>query len=99
MSRCWQNPYSEHLHRSSLCAGRAERKGENGDWVPAFGPALPCPSGHYSGDAGASCPCDAVSHLSVSSLPSVCGMLGNFVGRIKGAKYRFDLQFLTWDFS
>ena len=23
---------------------------------------------------------------------------GNFVGRIKGAKYRFDLQFLTWDF-
>ena len=27
------------------------------------------------------------------------GMPGNFVGRIKGAKYRFDLQFLTWDFS
>ena len=27
------------------------------------------------------------------------GMSGNFVGRIKGAKYRFDLQFLTWDFS
>ena len=27
------------------------------------------------------------------------GMLGNFVGRIKDAKYRFDLQFLTWDFS
>ena len=26
-------------------------------------------------------------------------MSGNFVGRIKGAKYRFDLQFLTWDFS
>ena len=26
------------------------------------------------------------------------GMSGNFVGRIKGAKYRFDLQFLTWDF-
>ena len=23
----------------------------------------------------------------------------NFVGRIKGAKDRFDLQFLTWDFS
>ena len=22
-----------------------------------------------------------------------------FVGRIKGAKYRFDLQYLTWDFS
>ena len=27
------------------------------------------------------------------------GMLGNLVGRIKGAKYRFDLQVLTWDFS
>ena len=27
------------------------------------------------------------------------GIPGNFVGRIKGAKYRFDLQFLTWDFS
>ena len=27
------------------------------------------------------------------------GMPGNVVGRIKGAKYRFDLQFLTWDFS
>ena len=27
------------------------------------------------------------------------GMPGHFVGRIKGAKYRFDLQYLTWDFS
>ena len=27
------------------------------------------------------------------------GMQVNFVGRIKDAKYRFDLQFLTWDFS
>ena len=27
------------------------------------------------------------------------GILGNLVGRIKGAKDRFDLQFLTWDFS
>ena len=27
------------------------------------------------------------------------GMPGNFVGRIKGAKYRFDLQYLTWDFT
>ena len=27
------------------------------------------------------------------------GMPGKFVGRIKGAKYRFELQFLTWDFS
>ena len=27
------------------------------------------------------------------------GMPGTLVGRIKGAKYRFDLQFLTWDFS
>ena len=26
-------------------------------------------------------------------------MTGNFVGRIKGAKGPFDLQFLTWDFS
>ena len=25
--------------------------------------------------------------------------VGHFVGRIKGAKYRFDLQYLTWDFS
>ena len=24
---------------------------------------------------------------------------GNIVGHIKGAKYRFDLQYLTWDFS
>ena len=24
---------------------------------------------------------------------------GELFGRIKGAKYRFDLQFLTWDFS
>ena len=27
------------------------------------------------------------------------GISGNSVGRIKGAKYRFDLQFLMWDFS
>ena len=27
------------------------------------------------------------------------GMSGHLVGRIKGAKYRFDLEFLTWDFS
>ena len=27
------------------------------------------------------------------------GRTGKFVGRIKGAKYRFDLQFLTCDFS
>ena len=27
------------------------------------------------------------------------GMSGKFLGLIKGAKYRFDLQFLTWDFS
>ena len=27
------------------------------------------------------------------------GMSGHVVGRIKGAKYRFDLQYLTWDFS
>ena len=26
-------------------------------------------------------------------------MPGHFVGRIKGDKYRFDLQYLTWDFS
>ena len=26
-------------------------------------------------------------------------MSGHFVGRIKGDKYRFDLQFLKWDFS
>ena len=27
------------------------------------------------------------------------GMSGHFVGRIKGDKYRFELQFLKWDFS
>ena len=27
------------------------------------------------------------------------GCRGTLWGRIKGAKYRFDLQFLTWDFS
>src|SRR5574340_1025273 len=27
------------------------------------------------------------------------GISGNFVGRIKGAKCPFDLEFLTWDFS
>ena len=27
------------------------------------------------------------------------GISGTFVGRIKGAKGPFDLQFLTWDFS
>ena len=27
------------------------------------------------------------------------GMSGNFVGHIKGAKYRLDLQDGTWDFS
>ena len=27
------------------------------------------------------------------------GMQGNLVGRIKGAKYCFDLQVLTWQFS
>ena len=35
-----------------------------------------------------------------SVFPSMeTGMSGNFVGRIKGAKYRLDLQFLTRDFS
>ena len=27
------------------------------------------------------------------------GISGNFVGRLKGAKCPFDLQFLTWDLS
>ena len=27
------------------------------------------------------------------------GMSGHFVGHIKGDKYRFELQFLKWDFS
>ena len=31
-------------------------------------------------------------------LSSKTGMSGNIVGRIKGAKYCFDLQYLTWDF-
>lgn len=36
-------------------------------------------------------------NLSVPSRET--GISGNFVGRIKGAKCPFDLQFLTWDFS
>ena len=32
-------------------------------------------------------------------LSSETGMLGNFLGCIKRAKYHFDLQFLTWEFS
>ena len=36
-------------------------------------------------------PGTSVFHLSET------GMSGNFLGRIKGAKYRFDLQFFTWD--
>ena len=31
--------------------------------------------------------------------PGRPGCPGTLWGRIKGAKYRFDLQFLTWDFS
>ena len=31
--------------------------------------------------------------------PGKSKISGNFVGRIKGAKCPFDLQFLTWDFS
>ena len=31
-------------------------------------------------------------------LSSETGMSGNFLGRIKGAKYRCDLQDGTWDF-
>ena len=30
---------------------------------------------------------------------SETGMLGNFLGHIKGAKYLFELQDGTWDFS
>src|SRR5574340_836584 len=33
------------------------------------------------------------------SSPGRPGCRGTLWGRIKGAKYRFDLQFLTWDFS
>ena len=32
-------------------------------------------------------------------LSSETGMSRNFLGRIKGAKYHFDLQARTWDFS
>ena len=32
-------------------------------------------------------------------LSSETSMSGNFLGRIKAAKYRFDLQDGTWDFS
>ena len=35
----------------------------------------------------------------VSGLGELIGMSGHFVGRIKGDKYRFELQFLKWDFS
>ena len=34
-----------------------------------------------------------------SSRSEETGISGTFVGRIKGAKCPFDLQFLTWDFS
>ena len=37
-------------------------------------------------------------HLMLSASRET-GISGNFVGRIKGAKCPFDLQFLTWDFS
>ena len=40
-------------------------------------------------------PAEAVSVF----LSSETGMSGHFVGRIKGDKYRFELQFLKWDFS
>ena len=33
------------------------------------------------------------------SISRETGISGKFVGRIKGAKCPFDLQFLTWDFS
>ena len=33
------------------------------------------------------------------SSPGRPGCRGTLWGRIKGAKYRFDLQFLTWDLS
>ena len=35
----------------------------------------------------------------LGSLSRETGVSGNFVGRIKGVKCPFDLQFLTWDFS
>ena len=35
----------------------------------------------------------------ITGLIRETGISGNFVGRIKGAKCPFDLQFLTWDFS
>ena len=41
---------------------------------------------------------DARLHSSVF-LSRETRISGNFVGRIKGAKCPFDLQFLTWDFS
>ena len=39
------------------------------------------------------------STLGAVFLSRETGISGNFVGRIKGAKCPFDLQFLTWDFS
>ena len=36
--------------------------------------------------------------MSVLEFRFETGISGNFVGRIKGAKCPFDLQFLTWDF-
>ena len=41
----------------------------------------------------------AVEAGSSGFLSRETGISGNFVGRIKGAKCPFDLQFLTWDFS
>ena len=53
---------------------------------------LPCPSS-IPGAYSTSCPDQEGRRGSEEVVP------GNIVGRIKGAKYRFDLQYLTWDFS
>ena len=40
----------------------------------------------------------AEKHMQLEDIRSEL-ISGNFVGRTKGAKCPFDLQFLTWDFS
>src|SRR5574337_238855 len=66
--------------------------------------------GFFANDARKNCPFVLTSFTGWSSerCPGVgflsrgdreIGISGNFVGRIKGAKCPFDLQFLTWGFS
>ena len=69
-------------------------------------PALPTMVGSHLQGSRPSCPGQEGRKGSEEGVPETSvflsretGISGNFVGRIKGAKCPFDLQFLTWDFS